>query len=477
MHLHPHRRRPGLFLVASAFALVVAACGGSTPPASSAGPASGSGSTAASANDVPGGFSQIYENVTVADNATVVDAATVAREFHGGDADGTLRFGPGASELKDLKPGVALAVEGVALRKVVSVSESGGEIVVRTEDATLADFVKSGHLGWDYAVDWNSLPAATYKTAAAGAGLDTHRIASATDVAPPDRGTFDVAGTEMKFSGKVKGFDIELKLVPGATQLGFEMSATRSNVKATAKGFLTTFRHEADFDVEDGDPELFQADVTGLKGEAELTWAAFQVSDPSLDEDITALEVPLSIPIPFSVGPVPMTLSVKMNMRFVPSMSAGQASSGGSFKVTYDSEQGFSTNGKDVTPLGKAVNFVADLGSTDTVTAGLGPVGFGFGVEWPRMELAIGNPLMASLMKTYAFVTMNTYLNGMWTPGTTLTAHIPPCQRASIKLSAIAGYKLNVLGFAELSDNKLIWEKKLDRFKDDKPCTLTGEAP
>jgi hypothetical protein len=145
--------------------------------------------------------------------------------------------------------------------------------------------------------------------------------------------------------------------------------------------------------------------------------------------------------------------------------------------VTYDSEQGFNTNGADVTPIGKAVDFLADLGSTPTVTAGLGPVGFGFGMEFPRLELALGNPLMGELMKTYAFVTTNTYLNGMFTPGTTLTADIPPCQRSSIKLSAIAGYKLSVLGFAELSDNTLLWEKSHDRFKDDRPCTLTGETP
>jgi hypothetical protein len=80
-------------------------------------------------------------------------------------------------------------------------------------------------------------------------------------------------------------------------------------------------------------------------------------------------------------------------------------------------------------------------------------------------------------MQPYVFLTMNTYVNGQWTPGTTLTADIPPCQRASIKLSAIAGYKLSVLGMAEISDNTLLWEKTVDRYKDNRTCTLTGEAP
>jgi hypothetical protein len=439
-------------------------------------PADPPGPAGTAAGEPVSGLRPIYDDVRVADGSTVVDAVAAARDFRGADGDGTLRFAAG-SPVAAAAPGSVLVVEGAVIRKVVSVSESGGEIVVATEDATLADFVRDGHIGWDYQVNWNDLPAASYTTAAAGIGLDRMLVASASGGLPGRIPTIDVAGKELKFNGNVKGFDLELKFVPGADRLAFEMAATRSNVKATAKGFLTTFRHEAEFDVEGGDPLNFGAEVTGLKGDAELTWAAFQVSDPTFDEDITALEIPLAIPIPFSVGPVPMTLSVKMNLRFVPALSAGQASSGGSWKVTYDSEQGFNTNGADVTPIGKAVDFLADLGTTPTVTAGLGPVGFGFGMEFPRLELALGNPLMGELMKTYAFVTTNTYLNGMFTPGTTLTADIPPCQRSSIKLSAIAGYKLSVLGFAELSDNTLLWEKSHDRFKDDRPCTLTGETP
>jgi hypothetical protein len=286
-----------------------------------------------------------------------------------------------------------------------------------------------------------------------------------------------IAGKELKFAGDVKGFAVELKFVPKADKLEFDLNASRSNVKVSAKGFITQFQHQAEIDFSDGSAELFDTQVNGLKGEAELTWAAFQVNDPTFDDDITALELPLNLPIPFAVGPVPMTLNVKMNIRVVPALSAGQASSGGSFKVSYDSQHGFSTNGGSVNPLAKVASFAADLGTKETVTAGFGPVGFGFGLEWPRLELALGHPITAKLMQPYVFLTMNQYVNGQWTPGTTLTSDIPPCQRASIKLSAIAGYKLSVLGMAELSDNTLLWEKSIDKYKDNRPCTLTGEAP
>ena len=78
------------------------------------------------------------------------------------------------------------------------------------------------------------------------------------------------------------------------------------------------------------------------------------------------------------------------------------------------------------------------------------------------------------ILRPYVFLTLNPYTNGMWTPGTTLSADIPPCQRASLQISAIAGYKLSVLGMAEISDNTILWEKTIDKFKDNKPCTLTG---
>ena len=125
------------------------------------------------------------------------------------------------------------------------------------------------------------------------------------------------------------------------------------------------------------------------------------------------------------------------------------------------------------------------------MTAGLGVTGFGAGFEFPRVELQLGHPFdedllkqviggqslyqkASALLRPYAFLTLNTYVNGLWTPGTTLSGDIPPCQRSSVKISAIAGYKLSVLGMAELSNNKLLWEKAFDKFKDDKPCTLTG---
>jgi hypothetical protein len=185
-----------------------------------------------------------------------------------------------------------------------------------------------------------------------------------------------------------------------------------------------------------------------------------------------------------------MTMTIKANMRIVPAFKTTGGSSGGSFKVAYNSEQGFSSSGGSVNPAAKLIDLQADLGATPTVTAGMGPSGFGAGLEFPRLELSLGHPWfpdgvttyydlglkkeLDGILRPYVFLTLNQYTNGMYTPGTTLTADIPPCQRASLQISAIAGYKLSVLGMAEISNNTILWEKTIDKFKDNKPCTLTG---
>jgi len=473
---------------AMTLAIVAAACGGGAGNGAGSGPGTGK-----PASGLAPGLTVETEGVVIADDVTRIDAATAKEHLQAVRDGGTLVFGGDAPEVGDLGTGDILVLDEIGVRKITSVGREGGLIVVGTEDATVAEVVTDGRLGWTYDVDFDSLPDAAYEAAMVESGLYPLTVASAGDLDPELlRALAEVKHDELRFAGKVKGFDVEFKLVPKADRLDFELSAARSNVKVQAAGFISQFVQETVMEFDGGTGTFFDASVKGLKGEAEVTWNAFQIDDPSMNQDIVALAIPLNLPIPFMAGPIPMTLNIKMNIRVVPELTGGQASSGGAWKVTYDSDQGFQTNGGDPTPRSTVRNMVANLGKEPTVTAGLGVVGFGVGVEWPRLELQLGHPIWpelyegddaetksglekaSGLLRPYAFLTTNIYVNGMWTPGTILTSDIPPCQRSSIKLSAIAGYKLSVLGMVEIADNKLLWEKQLDEFKDGKPCTLTG---
>jgi len=449
-------------VVAVVAVLFLAGCGGGPAPAQG-GPGQ------------PAGLTVTTEGVVLADDTVQLDAATAATHLKAADPDGTLTFDADTAGLGELAAGDVLIVEGIGVRKVTSANRSGGTVTVATAEATIADAVKDGKIGWTYDVAWDNLPDATYETAMAELGLRRDGIASIGDLDGQMLQQLAVPGETLRFVGKVQGFEIEFKLTPKSGKLDFELSASRANVKVQAAGFVSTFRQETVMEFEDGVGSFFDTKVTGLKGEAEVTWNAFQVNDPSLDSDIVAVVLPFGVPIPFMAGPIPMTLNVKANIRIVPELTSGNASSGGSWKVTYDSDQGFSTNGGDPSPVSTLKNLAASLGKEPTVTAGLGVTGFGVGFEWPRLELQLGHPAIEEFLNTYAFLTLNTYVNGLWTPGTTLTSDIPPCQRSSAVVSAIAGYKLAVLGMVELSDNTLLWQKTIDKFKDDKPCTLTGQ--
>jgi hypothetical protein len=437
---------------------LLAGCAGSTTTPQAPG---GSSQVPAAAGD-----SSTYQ-VTYAPGAVVVDAQTMAANPPSVSDDGVTYTFPGSQGLASVTAGTTVILAGVAIRKVTSVSQDSGHLVLQTAPALLTDAISSGTIEAAGPVDWEQV-AQDYAAAAPPV-----LMALGTGGDPLEQEALHQALTskgQIMFTGKVEGFDVEMALKPAPGNMAFSLSATRANVKVTARGTISNFSQGTKLVFAPSSETLVSTDSLGLKVDGEVTWAAFSARQPTLDDTVTAFQVPLSLPIPLSAGPIPLVLTIKANLRIVPSLAADKASSGGSFAISYQSDQGFDIKGQQPSPLAKLYAANAELGSTETVTAGFGPAGFGFGVEFPRMELGI---LGAS--GPYAFTTIYSYATGEWTPGTTLTSDIPPCQKASLTLSAIAGYKLQVLGFSALSDQTTLWQHQWDKYKDNKPCTLTGK--
>jgi hypothetical protein len=481
------RTRAGAVLATClSLSLFLAACGGGTPtgaadPATSADAGTSADPAAGIASGLPSDFtfgdlSTTFEDVTLVDGAATVDRATVKTGLQAIEPTETgaiLKFAAGTDAVRGLEPGQVVAFETVGIARIDAVEESGGQLVVTTTGATLDEFVQDGVIAWDANVRFDQLPAEAYATAAIADGYEF--VASASNL-PPAGATLAAADVDLVYKGKIRDFDVEWKLTPSAEKIDYELEISRSNVAVTAKGFVTSFHQGSRFEYDAGEATLIESEVTGMKGEAEITWAATQVKDPR-DSIVEKLKLPLSVPFPIQVGPVPMTLTFKAEVRIVPAFEHTEnGSSGGSFKLSYDSDHGFSAVQEgNISPVSRVKGFLADLGSKETVTAGLGPTGFAVGLEFPRLELALGHPATGGLFKTYAFLTLDQYANGMFTPGTTLTADIPPCQRADIKVSAIAGYNFDVLGMVQVEDKTDLWTQTTEKFLNDKPCTLTGE--
>jgi len=340
--------------------------------------------------------------------------------------------------------------------------------VLQTTPAVLSDAVQQGMLGWGHDLSWSAL--APLAPTVAGLAGRSVLIASRANVLPQ---ASPVGG--LSFEGKVQGFDAKVQLVPAADRLDLTITATRSaggkkamGVKAT--GFVSNFRHEGDLVYQASSATLVSVRTTGIRGEMNVTWAAVGIGDPSLDSAVALLTLPLEIPIPFTIGPIPFVLKLKSTLQVVPSLDTSKASSGGAFKVTFDSDQGFALDTTGATGSGSLKASDPTL-TGETGSAALGPVGYAIGVEFPRLELSM-------LGVTSVFVTVKSYFASLFTPGTTLTNDIPPCQTAYTDLFSAVGWKVGILGATSLSieGSKEIWRMpRYQVYKDGVPCTLTGQ--
>ena len=264
------------------------------------------------------------------------------------------------------------------------------------------------------------------------------------------------------YEGTIQGWKVTLKLTLGIARLDIDLSANRTigtgeaaaKASVSGKGWISTFVHETTLSYEESTPTGMSVKSVGLDGEMELKWAAVTPGAASLTE-IASFIIPAAIPIPIEAGPIPVVLTVKANLQIVPELRVPQASSGGSYKFTYNSDQGFTAENNLVSGVGQ-LNTVNIGLSGDTVSAGFGSVGFGLGVEFPRLELSV-------MGVGVAFVTLKSY-------ATSIFLYEPPCQKGTALLFAKAGYKLGVLGFTVAEDEKELWREEFLKYKDDVPC-------
>jgi hypothetical protein len=291
------------------------------------------------------------------------------------------------------------------------------------------------------------------------------------DGAPPVVFADDSGLTDgLSYSGTVEGFEVSVTLKPEANRLNIDLTASRklpagTGLKATVTGWVSGFTQETFLRYEDSTATQMTSKALGVESELELKWSAAKIGE-ALTE-VSSFKVPVSLPIPFTIGPIPVIVSIGASLQVVPELSVEEASSGGSYKVKYRSDQGFEINGGSDTAIGRLLS--SDIGvSGETVSAGFGVVAFALGVEFPRMEISFFGT-------TSVFITLKTYSTSQWTPGTTLTSDIPPCQMGTTSIAAYAGWKLALLGFTLGEKTEELWKTEYEKFKDDKPCSLTGD--
>src|SRR5262249_49566790 len=210
------------------------------------------------------------------------------------------------------------------------------------------------------------------------------------------------------------------------------------------KGWVTNFTQHADISISGGQTTNATFQNVGLQGEMNVEWHALKPKDDVLT-DVVKLKIPAAIPIPVEVGPIPFVIKLKAALRIVPELRFDQASSGGSFKVTFNSDAGMSVSAEKTQILGQLIDHNVEI-TGDTVSAGLSSTtGMGCGVEFPSIEIAMPGQVAS------ANITLDSYAYSLYRAG--LISGESSCQCGGLNLKATTGYDLSLFGLASYSDS------------------------
>lgn len=125
----------------AAAGLALSGCGSSSNAAAPQGSSGGHLAAAGLADNVSNGSA----NVTLAPGVVEIKRNDVANELTSVSPDGsTYTFNGTAGRVADLHTGSVMFLQGTSIRRVTSVSTSGGATVVATAPASLTDAISSG---------------------------------------------------------------------------------------------------------------------------------------------------------------------------------------------------------------------------------------------------------------------------------------------------------------------------------------------
>jgi hypothetical protein len=456
--MNPWRRISAL--LAALIITSLAACGGGGDDDDDSG--GGGGTFTNEVEDVTYDVSYSDDAVVVESDA-MVDVVAVSEDLK------TVTLAAGSDTAEGIEEGDVILIAESTFGTVESIEEDGDEVVVTLGDATLNEIIQDGTLAWKDEIHWDELSASSLSESFVQAGFIPEGGLGDAENRPRQEGTpaptFAVP-TGLKFSGMYRGWQVTVELKPTAERLNFTLTAKYQDVVAvTGTGFISNFTEETLLKFEDSQFGEVAVRTTELETEMELKWHAFRRNNAAGLTEVAQFTLPVSLNIPFVIGPIPFTFSIKAVLQVVPAFES-EASSGGSWKVNYTSSQGFKVDNTLGGSIGRMTGAQIDT-SGETVTSGLGPAGFAVGVEFPRFELSVLKGIAV------AFVTLKTYSAGLWTPGTTLSADIPPCQMGYTEVSARYGYQLQILGGAGVSAESEIWKQRTNKFLKD-PCSLDG---
>jgi len=354
------------------------------------------------------------------------DSTTVGALRRVDTASKTYYFDASSTKAASITTNSVLVIHGLALRRVTGVQRVGNEVVVQTAYAPLTAAVDDGTIAWDRAID--------YRTARTPSIiLPDGRHASLAKVAAD---TFEITFGLGAYSVQV---GMRLNETNAYVKCAVEKSVGKTvKVRYAFEGAIEQFRSKDSIAIVDGVLRRFDHKNTNLKGDLTLSLAATGSGSDALNAE---LPIPL-LTIPFLVGPIPMAVTMKMQLvanAVVPLDGSSQVSA----KFNYDSEAGFTYAGHSVEVSAKAGTWSIEKNIAQTGASGA--IGINWGIGFPRYELDMFGETLVPYVQTACLV------GGDFT-------FTPPCQQAKAQFIGSCGYNFKLLGIDVLSGSKNLWQ-------------------
>lgn len=345
-----------------------------------------------------------------------------------------LVFDGSAASVKNLKPGQVVLFEGHSLKKISSITESGGKIIANVSNAKFNEYYKDVKIDYQKKMSWTAetVRNARYMVGGARQAFKQNTL---------DDG--------VEFSGEIQGWNLTVKLTPEAggagRKLNVEITAKRGNLAGIqAKGFISDFSADSDIDMAGSNLNNYNHQHNNLNGELDVKYAFLALSD------VAQIAIPLEISRTILVnGVIPVTFGLKCVLKVFPEV-AENSSCQAHLKMTYNGSQGFNYQGRNLSTAGSIAGFdVQRVGDTGSASEGI--VGVGVGLEFPRFSVGLfGTVVVPYILNNTAVVSY--FESGLpFVPG--------PCNETKMTLKGVVGVDLSFFGVG-FSSSRDMYEKK-----------------
>ena len=431
-------------------------------------------------------------DVVLKPGTKVIDAQTMAQAYQGAKPDGTLSFDAArAPAVAAIAPGTVVIFAGIALLKVDSVRSTGATISVAGSPAGLEDAIDHGHIAWSAPLDFKKMafnpPPGFHRTT-----VEEGPLMALLGVLLP-RAEAAVSLSDNSWSGKIKDFDVTIKLTPSSGNLHIDVQATKSiaggviDLHGSAQfNGLTT---EGSISLADGATTEVTFNNKGLNGSVDFDWkVAFDADhgggSPEMNES-TVENLKFSLDYPIVIGPIPFKVSFKAGYAFQPAFTSKVAVAQGSYHANFGGDMPMTNSAGDQTggagasnpasastgtanpasgsaaasdPSSSAASDAGLMSGSGTInsyggTNTLAAIGLSTTIAMPKIILTLGLP---SELDTFLgspdfggpYATLMTQANFLATGSLTMVQ----CEKRELKIMGFVGYKPGILGKLKLQE-------------------------